>query len=55
LFNIDQLYAEGNIVKIKGFIDTRWVTSSEAMWRIFGFTLRENHDLAVAATSREHA
>jgi hypothetical protein len=55
LFNIDRLDTEGNIVKIKGFIDTRWVTSSEAMWRIFGFTLCENHHLAVAATSRGHA
>jgi hypothetical protein len=42
-FNIDQPDANGDIDKIKRFIDARWVTPPEAMWRIFGFTLCENH------------
>ncbi|XP_071681794.1 uncharacterized protein [Lolium perenne] len=42
-FNIDQPDANGNIDEIKRFIDARWITPPEAMWRIFGFTLCENH------------
>ncbi len=42
-FNIDLPDAKGNIDEIKRYIDTRWVTPPEAMWRIFGFNLCENH------------
>jgi hypothetical protein len=42
-FNIEKPDAEGNIDEIKRFVDARWVTPPEAMWRIFGFKLCENH------------
>src|SRR6266542_3677415 len=42
-FNIDLPDANGNIDEIKRYIDARWVTPPEAMWRIFGFNLYENH------------
>jgi hypothetical protein len=42
-FNIDIPNAEGNIDEIKRFVDARWITPPEAMWRIFGFKLYENH------------
>ncbi|XP_051206116.1 uncharacterized protein [Lolium perenne] len=42
-FNIEKPDADGNIDEIKRFVDARWVTPPEAMWRIFGFKLCENH------------
>ena len=42
-FNIDKPDADGNIDEIKRFIDARWITPPEAMWRIFGFNLSEMH------------
>nr|XP_051197067.1 uncharacterized protein LOC127310428 [Lolium perenne] len=42
-FNIEKPDADGNIDEIKRFVDARWVTPQEAMWRIFGFKLCENH------------
>jgi hypothetical protein len=42
-FNIDIPDAQGNIDDIKRFIDARWVTPPEVMWRIFGFILCENY------------
>uniref|UniRef100_A0A8R7RA28 Helitron helicase-like domain-containing protein n=2 Tax=Triticum urartu TaxID=4572 RepID=A0A8R7RA28_TRIUA len=42
-FSIDQLDADGNIDEIKRYIDARWVTPPEAMWRIFGFPLCANY------------
>jgi hypothetical protein len=41
-FNIDQPDNDGNIDEIKRYIDARWVTPPEAMWRIFGFKLCDN-------------
>nr|XP_045087172.1 uncharacterized protein LOC109751715 [Aegilops tauschii subsp. strangulata] len=41
-FNIDQPDADGNIDEIKRYVDARWVTPPEAMWRIFGFPLCAN-------------
>ena len=38
-FNIDQPDNDGNIDEIKRYIDARWVTPPEAMWRIYGFNL----------------
>ena len=42
-FSIDQPDADGNIDEIKRYIDARWVTPLEAMWRIFGFPLCANY------------
>nr|XP_051201884.1 uncharacterized protein LOC127315434 [Lolium perenne] len=41
-FNIDQPDNDGNIDEIKRYVDARWVTPPEAMWRIFGFKLCDN-------------
>jgi hypothetical protein len=41
-FNIDQPDNDRNIDEIKRYVDARWVTPSEVMWRIFGFKLYEN-------------
>ncbi|XP_020181911.1 uncharacterized protein [Aegilops tauschii subsp. strangulata] len=41
-FSIDQPDANGNIHEIKRYVDARWVTPPEAMWRIFGFPLCAN-------------
>nr|XP_040258798.1 uncharacterized protein LOC109744994 [Aegilops tauschii subsp. strangulata] len=41
-FSIDQPNADGNIDEIKRYVDARWVTPPEAMWRIFGFPLCAN-------------
>ena len=41
-FSIDQPDADGNIDEIKRYVDARWVTPPEAMWRIFGFPLCAN-------------
>uniref|UniRef100_A0A453QN98 ATP-dependent DNA helicase n=1 Tax=Aegilops tauschii subsp. strangulata TaxID=200361 RepID=A0A453QN98_AEGTS len=41
-FRIDQPDADGNIDEIKKYVDARWVTPPEAMWRIFGFPLCAN-------------
>ncbi|XP_020180784.1 uncharacterized protein [Aegilops tauschii subsp. strangulata] len=45
-FSIGQPNANGNIDEIKRYIDARWVTPPEVMWRIFGFPLCAN-DLPV--------
>nr|XP_040245211.1 uncharacterized protein LOC120964526 [Aegilops tauschii subsp. strangulata] len=42
-FSIDQPDADGNIDEIKRYVDARWVTPPEAMWRIFGFPLCANY------------
>uniref|UniRef100_A0A453T3F5 ATP-dependent DNA helicase n=1 Tax=Aegilops tauschii subsp. strangulata TaxID=200361 RepID=A0A453T3F5_AEGTS len=42
-FNIDQPDADGNIDEIKRYVDARWITPPEAMWRIFGFPLCANY------------
>ncbi|XP_073359742.1 uncharacterized protein [Aegilops tauschii subsp. strangulata] len=42
-FSIDQPDADGNIDEIKRYVDARWVTPPEAMWRIFGFPLCTNY------------
>jgi hypothetical protein len=42
-FNIEKPDADGNIDEIKRFVDARWVTPQEALGRIFGFKLCENH------------
>ena len=39
--NIDKPDADGYIDEIKRFINARWITPPEAMWRIFGFKLSE--------------
>jgi len=41
-FSIDQPDADGNIDEIKRYVDARWATPPEAMWRIFGFPLWGN-------------
>uniref|UniRef100_A0A8I6XX36 ATP-dependent DNA helicase n=1 Tax=Hordeum vulgare subsp. vulgare TaxID=112509 RepID=A0A8I6XX36_HORVV len=41
-FSIDQPNANGIIDEIKRYVDARWVTPPEAMWRIFGFSLWGN-------------
>ncbi|XP_020194578.1 uncharacterized protein [Aegilops tauschii subsp. strangulata] len=41
-FSIDQPDADGNIDEIKRYVDARWVTPPEVMWRIFGFPLCAN-------------
>jgi hypothetical protein len=47
-FNIEKLDAEGKIDEIKRFVDARWITPPEAMRRIFGFKLYENHPSVLA-------
>ncbi|XP_073354892.1 uncharacterized protein [Aegilops tauschii subsp. strangulata] len=42
-FSIDQPDADGNIDEIKRYVDARWITPPEAMWRIFGFPLCANY------------
>ena len=41
-FSIDQPDSNGVVDEIKRYIDARWVTPPEAMWRIFGFNLSES-------------
>ncbi|XP_020147860.1 uncharacterized protein [Aegilops tauschii subsp. strangulata] len=41
-FSIEQPDTDGNIGEIKRYVDARWVTPPEAMWRIFGFPLCAN-------------
>ena len=40
--SIDQPDSNGVVDEIKRYIDARWVTPPEAMWRIFGFNLSES-------------
>nr|XP_040251426.1 uncharacterized protein LOC120968594 [Aegilops tauschii subsp. strangulata] len=42
-FSIDHPDADGNIDEIKRYVDARWITPPEAMWRIFGFPLCANY------------
>ncbi|XP_045084652.2 uncharacterized protein [Aegilops tauschii subsp. strangulata] len=46
-FSIDQPDADGNIDDIKRYVDARWITPPEAMWRIFGFPLCANYPLVL--------
>jgi ATP-dependent DNA helicase PIF1 len=39
----DKADEKGNIDEIKQYRDPRWVTPSEALWRIYGFDLSKNH------------
>lgn len=41
-FSIDKPDVDGNIDEIKRYVDARWVTPPEAMWRIFGCPLCAN-------------
>lgn len=41
-FSIDQPDSNGVVDEIKRYVDARWVTPPEAMWRIFGFNLSES-------------
>lgn len=41
--NFEQPDSNGNIDEIKRYVDARWVTPSEALWRIFGFDLYDNN------------
>ncbi|XP_010229584.1 uncharacterized protein LOC100832196 [Brachypodium distachyon] len=40
--NFEQPDNNGNIDEIKRYIDARWITPPEALWRIFGFNLYDN-------------
>ncbi|XP_044980863.1 uncharacterized protein LOC123448144 [Hordeum vulgare subsp. vulgare] len=40
-FSLDEPDNNGNIDEIKRYLDARWVTPPEALWRIFGFNLSE--------------
>nr|XP_045088631.1 uncharacterized protein LOC120973325 [Aegilops tauschii subsp. strangulata] len=42
-FSIDHPDADGNIDEIKRYVDARWITPPEAMWRIFAFPLCANY------------
>ncbi|XP_073363567.1 uncharacterized protein [Aegilops tauschii subsp. strangulata] len=42
-FSIDHPDTDGNIDEIKRYVDGRWITPPEAMWRIFGFPLCANY------------
>ncbi|XP_073360641.1 uncharacterized protein [Aegilops tauschii subsp. strangulata] len=42
-FSIDQPDDDGNIDEIKRYVEARWITPPEAMWRIFGFPLCANY------------
>jgi hypothetical protein len=42
---------EGNIDEIKQYMDARWVTPPEALWRIYGFNISDMSPSVLSCSS----